>query len=150
MKKDVIISILGLQQADTPETDNVTLVTQGRYYRHGDKYFVSYDETELTGLDGTRTTLKIEDDAVTVLRTGRYPSQLVFQMGKKHTSLYNTDFGDLTISVCTRNIKKALTDSGGFLDVKYEVEIDHAYAGSNHLQVDIKEMTNSTEGEELQ
>lgn len=141
MKKDVIISINGLQQAESDQADNVTLVTGGRYYRHGGKYYISYEESELTGLCGTRTTLKIEDEAVTVLRTGLFPSQLVFQKGRKHMSLYTTEYGQFTVGVDTQSITKHLSDSGGFLDVKYAIEIDHAYAGTNHLKVDIKELT---------
>ncbi len=141
MKKDVIISIRGLQQTEVSEDTPIALVTQGRYERKGEDYIVSYDESELTGLAGTRTTLTIEPDVVTVLRTGNYPSQLVFERGKKHLSLYATEYGDLTIAVCTRNIQRTLGDAGGSLDVRYDVEIDHAFAGTNHLCVDIQETT---------
>lgn len=138
MNKDVIISIYGLQDAEGNQPDHVTLVTQGKYSRKGKDYFVSYDESALTGLHGTRTTLKIGEASVAVTRTGNYPSQMIFEKGRRHNSLYHTDYGDLIVAVNTHTIKKNLDDDGGSVVVHYAVEIDHALAGTNHLKVDIK------------
>lgn len=138
MKKDAIISIRGRQELDDPETDIVTLVTPGRFYRKNGTYYIAYDETDLTGMTGTRTTLKIAPDSVSVIRTGLYASHLIFETGKRHMSLYDTDFGQLTVAVCTESIKSTLTDQGGSLDVRYAVEIDHAHAGFNNLRIDIR------------
>ena len=49
MKKDVIVSISGLQQADEQEPDKVELVTPGRFYLRDGNYYISYHESELTG-----------------------------------------------------------------------------------------------------
>lgn len=138
MKKDAIISIHGRQELDDPETDIITLVTSGRYYRRGGSYYVTYDETDLTGMTGTKTTLKVSPSSVTVLRTGLYPSQLVFEEGKRHMSLYDTDFGQLTVAVRTERIESTLGDDGGSLRVRYAVEIDHAHAGINSLHIDVR------------
>ena len=70
MKKDVIISIRGLQESQGESEDPITLVTAGRFYRKNGLYYISYDETELTGLEGTRTTVKVGPDTVKVIRTG--------------------------------------------------------------------------------
>lgn len=138
MKKDAIISIRGRQELDDPETDIVTLVTAGRFYRRNGSYYLTYDETDLTGMTGTKTTLKVSDRSVTVLRTGLYPSQLIFEEGKRHMSLYETGYGPLTVAVRTEHIDNTLTDQGGSLNVRYAVEIDHAHAGINSLCIDVR------------
>ena len=138
MQKDVIISIYGLQEAEGVPSDNVTLVTQGKYTRKNGKYYLSYEESDLTGLAGTRTTLKVDEHAVNVIRTGLYPSHLVFEKGRRHQSLYHTEFGDLMVGVNTEQIKSTLDDDGGSVDVLYAVEIDHVLAGTNHLKVDVR------------
>ena len=145
MKKDVIISINGLQKVDDGQEDNVSLVTPGRYFFRDGKHYISYEESEMTGLLGTRTTLKISDDSVAVIRTGKNPSQLIFEKGKKHMSLYSTDFGDLTVAVSTTAIKKVLNERDGHIDVCYNIEIDSLFAGTNHLMVDITEAENKGE-----
>ncbi|MBR5536439.1 MAG: DUF1934 domain-containing protein [Clostridia bacterium] len=143
MKKDVIISIRGLQEQDGETGDPITLVTPGRYYRKNDSYYISYEESELTGLAGTRTTLRVKSDFVKLVRTGLYPSELQFELGKRHMSLYHTDYGDLSIVVSTNHIRNTLTDDGGDLDVQYTVEVANTPVGVNHLSLTIK---NAEEG----
>ena len=138
MKKDVIISIRGLQEQDGEAGDPITLVTPGRYYRKNDSYYISYEESELTGLAGTRTTLRVKPDYVKLVRTGLYPSELLFELGKRHMSLYHTDYGDLSIVVSTNHIRNTHTDDGGDLDVQYTVEVANTPVGVNHLSLTIK------------
>lgn len=147
MKKDVIISIRGLQQNEEGDADPITLVTAGRYYRRNGSYYISYEETELTGMAGTRTTLRVSPDCVRVIRTGEYPSNLVFEQGKRHLSLYHTDYGDLSVVVSTQCIQSTLNDDGGALDVKYAIEVGSSPLGINHLSLNIK---NAKEGAILQ
>ena len=54
---DVIISISGLQDARTP--DNIEFVTCGKYSYEKNFIRISYMESELTGLEGTQTTITI-------------------------------------------------------------------------------------------
>ena len=143
MKKDVIISIRGLQEQEGESGDPITLVTSGRYYRKNGSYYIAYDETELTGLAGTRTTVHVTPDMVKVIRSGLYPSELQLELGKRNVSLYHTDYGDLSIVVSTRSIKNTLTDDGGDLDVEYSVEVANTPVGINHLSLNIK---NAEEG----
>lgn len=143
MKKDVIISIRGLQESEGETADPITLVTAGRFYRKNGLYYITYDETALTGLEGTRTTVKVGADSVKVIRTGLYPSELLFELGKRNMSLYHTEYGDLSIVVSTNHIQNTLTDDGGDLDVKYTVEVANTPVGVNHLTLNIK---NAEEG----
>ncbi len=138
MKKDVIISITGLQQVDDPETDEVTLTTEGRFYRRGGGYYLVYDESEVTGLEDTRTTVKVTGDNVTVTRSGKYPSLMTFQPDRRHMGMYYTDMGNLTISVATRNVQNTLTDDGGRVTVDYDIEFQHAYMSTNNLTIDVR------------
>jgi Uncharacterized protein conserved in bacteria len=147
MQKDVIISIYGLQQQEEGSFEPVTLVTAGRYYKRGGQYFVSYDESELTGMEGTHTVVRAGPDRVQVTRTGNYPSRLVFERGRRHLSLYHTDFGDMSVCISTQHIDNRLTDDGGVLDVRYMIEIDNAPTGVSHLKMDIK---NADKGANLQ
>ena len=48
MKKDVIITIASKQNFEGCEPDHINLITAGRLYRRNGKYFISYEESELT------------------------------------------------------------------------------------------------------
>ena len=139
MEKDVIISIKGVQRYENAEEDTLELVTEGRLERDGSHYTLSYQESQLTGLEGTLTTFQIEPERVTLMRVGEYNSQMVFQEGRRHMSMYNTPYGAMTIGVNTRHLLADLTDRGGEIEIDYAIEIDHSVAGRNTFQINVKE-----------
>lgn len=138
LRRDAVISVCGLQRGEEEEAPPITVVTPGHYYLQNGAYYVIYEESELTGLAGTRTMLKITDNTVTVTRLGTYPSQLMFEDGRRHLSLYHTEYGDLAVAVTTQSITCELAPGGGSVDVEYAVEIDNQPVGINHLKVEVK------------
>ena len=139
MEKEVIISIKGMQKYENAEPDTIELVTGGRLERDGESFTLSYQESAVTGMDGTLTTFQIEPERVTLLRVGEYTSQMVFQEGRRHMSMYNTPYGAMTIGVNTRHLLAELDDQGGEIEIDYAIEIDHAVAGENVFHIDVRE-----------
>ena len=140
MEKDVVISIKGMQRYEDAPPDTIELVTEGRLARDGSgSYTLSYQESELTGLEGTLTTFQIEPERITLMRVGEFNSQMVFQEGRRHMSMYNTPYGAMTIGVNTRHLLSELTDRGGEIEIDYAIEIDHSVAGRNTFQINVKE-----------
>lgn len=139
MEKEVIISIRGMQKYEGALPDVIELVTEGRLARDGESYTLSYQESELTGLEGTLTTIQVDGEQVTLMRVGEFNSQLVFQEGRRHFSMYNTPYGAMTIGVNTRHLLAQLTDQGGDIEVDYSVEVDHALAGRNVFRISVRE-----------
>ena len=139
MEKEVVISIKGMQKYEGARPDVIELVTEGRLARDGESYTLSYQESELTGLEGTLTTIQVDGEQVTLMRVGEFNSQLVFQEGRRHLSMYNTPYGAMTIGVNTRHLLARLTDQGGDIEVDYSVEVDHALAGRNIFRINVKE-----------
>lgn len=139
MQKNVVISVKGMQKYDDMKSDTVELVTEGQLQRENDVYILTYLESELTGMDGTQTTITVQGDQVTLVRAGQFNSQMVFQEGRRHLSMYNTPYGALAIGVNTRHLLVDLTDEGGDIEVDYTVEVEHAVAGRNIFQMNIKE-----------
>ncbi len=139
MKKDVIITIKGLQNFDEVEEDgNVELVTSGSFYEKNGNYYIKYKESELTGLGDTTTTVKVEKGKVTVIRFGELETHMIFEEGQKHISYYDMGFGSLTVGINTRKIDKTLSESGGKLRIDYSMEINNAVAGENVLYMNIR------------
>ena len=79
MEKDVVISIKGMQKYEGALPDVIELVTEGRLARDGESYTLSYQESELTGLEGTTTRVHIDGGRVTLLREGNTNSQMVLR-----------------------------------------------------------------------
>ena len=143
MEKDVVISIKGIQRYENGESDSIELVTGGRLAREGGSYTLSYQESELTGLEGTLTTIQVEGEQVTMLRMGEFNTQMVFQSGRRHLSVYNTPYGAMEIGVNTRHLLTELGETGGVIEVDYDIEVDHAVAGRNVFRINVKEAENA-------
>ena len=137
MRKDVIIHIDGKPKYDGAEGEEIQLTTSGRLYRKNGRYFIMYKESELTGMEGSTTTLKIEDDRITMMRSGTYPSHMVFEKGKKHIGVFNTDAGAMTVGISARDITSRIGDDGGELTIDYAIEVDYMLTGENLFHIDV-------------
>jgi uncharacterized beta-barrel protein YwiB (DUF1934 family) len=139
MKKDVLISIKGVYNSED-DRDVIELFTKGTYYKRGGKYHISYDESEATGFEGSRTTLTVDDqDKVTLLRSGKTRSQLIVERGVRHQCHYDTGMGDIILGVLGSSIRSSLGDAGGDLEVKYSLDLNSALASENEMYVNVKE-----------
>ncbi len=138
MEKLVVISIKGIQEFDKTEPDVTELVTQGWLSQEGPYYVLSYQESEVTGMEGTQTTFHITPEQVTLMREGGFNSQMVFEEGRRHLSMYNTPFGSMAIGVHTRHLLADMGEDGGNMEIDYAIEIDHSIAGRNVFQINVK------------
>ena len=139
MENNVIISIQGRQSFEDQEPETIELVTEGQLAQDGEEGFtLSYQESELTGLEGTLTTFQIEQNRVTLMRVGEVNSQMVFEEGRRHLSMYDTPYGALAVGVSTRKMRADLNEAGGSIEIDYALEIDHAVAGENLFKIDVR------------
>lgn len=101
----VVLKITGTQTSRDGETDEIEMITQGKYYKKNHSSFLVYDETELSGMEGSTTTLKIDDDKVMMKRFGKNESKLIFENGKTHKTIYKTIYGNMDMEVYTDKIQ---------------------------------------------
>lgn len=140
MNKEVIISISGQEMLADAEEENLTeLVTEGKYYKKGDKHYLSYKETEMTGFAGTKTVLRIEPDKVALTRYGDINTHMVFAPGEKHTGYYDTPFGSFTVGVISDDVRIRMGKTSGKIDIHYLLEIDNSTKAEHTLSMRVKE-----------
>ena len=137
-KLPVLLSIRGEQYFDDIDPDATELMTDGTMELTGDGMVLSYRETELTGMEGTTTTFEVKDSRVTLTRTGAVNSQMVFEEGRQHTSLYETPFGELTVDIQTSRLRHNLTERGGVMEIKYSIAVEHTVTGRNCFKIRVK------------
>ena len=113
MVRPALISITGTQQPEGEAPESIQLVTEGSYcYEPGFIRF-SYVETQMTGLEGVVTTFTIEEEStVTLTRSGKVNSQMVFSPGKIDDSLYQVGPGALLLRVETKSICVLMNETG--------------------------------------
>jgi len=136
-----MISIRGTQAYENEKPEMIELITAGTLRRQNNDYLITYKESQLTGLEGTTTTLKVSHakNIVTLTRSGATSTQLVFERGCKHLAHYDTGMGALTIGVSASKVNAELSDDGGDIEIKYALEIDCMVAGENTFTVSIRD-----------
>ena len=139
MEIPVLISVAGTQRFAGMESETIELVTNGTYRYEPGLATISYVETEMTGLAGVVTTFTVEDGKkVTLRRTGKVNSTMVFVLGQKDESLYDCGAGALMIGVCATQMTVLLNERGGVLDLEYSVELERSVSATNLCHVEIR------------
>ncbi|SHK40860.1 Uncharacterized beta-barrel protein YwiB, DUF1934 family [Hathewaya proteolytica DSM 3090] len=135
MKKNAVISVVSKQQND--DEDVITVVTPGKYYNRNDKYYAVYEESELSGMEGTTTTLKIEDDMFTLLRSGTVNTKMIFKNKEKNHLLYVTSHGSLGLTMEVKSVHININDMGGDISAKYDLEITPGNVLPTEIKINI-------------
>ena len=138
MKQEVVLSICGRQTYQGQEPDTIELVTEGTMEYRSNGWDISYEESDLTGLEGVMTTFRIEDGKIVLKRSGKLNSQMVFQEGLSHDSLYQMEFGALMMTVTGKKVAHNLTEAGGTVDLVYSIDIEQTAGGTIDYHLDVK------------
>ena len=137
-KLPVTLFIRGEQYFDDVDPDAMELVTEGTLELMEEGMRLTYQETSLTGMEGTTTTFEITGPQVTLRRAGTVNSQMVFEEGRQHTSLYETPYGELSVDIQTSALRHNLSDRGGLLEIRYSIAVEHTVTGRNSFKIRVK------------
>jgi len=138
MKQTVVLSIRGRQTYADQEPEVIELVTDGTMEFCNGGWDISYEESALTGLEGVTTTFRVEPGVVTLTRKGALNSQMIFQEGVPHDSLYQMAFGTLMLTVKATSVFYDIVPDGGVIDLSYNINIENTEAGVIDYHLDIR------------
>ena len=123
---------------DAPEESEMMM--EGRLvctYRRAE---LIYDESELTGMEGSVTKIGFDLDfpeLISMLRSGPVNTSLVFEPHRRHLCVYNTPFSAFEVCVHTLEVRNFLfTDGTLYLD--YLIEIHGARAERCKMTVRVR------------
>ncbi len=134
----VIISVRGEQYFDGCDPDGTELTTEGTLRPLPDGLLLRYEESALTGMEGTVTTFELRGEKVILTRAGKVNSQMIFEEGRQHTSLYETPMGELSVDILTSFLRHSLTGRGGLLEIRYSIAVDHTATGKNAFKIRVR------------
>ena len=146
MLKDVLISISSTLGLDEDDENRLEFTTDGYYFYDGDVGCLSYMESEVTGMEGTRTSVLVGPDQVIVDRDGTINSRMVFQKGLKSSFQYITPFGTANFGVDTRKIRHSFGENGGDMEIDYVVNMEHAVVTRNKFQISVRQTGEQNHG----
>ena len=137
--KRVIVSVKSTQRDADGEDTVVELVSSGKYYETALAKHIIYDESEVTGLGNTKTTIKAYKDSVVLLRTGEFSMRHEYQLGKTNVASLETPYGAVELAMLTHELDIDLNDGKGHICLGYDISVGGKWQFYNQLYVEIRE-----------
>jgi uncharacterized beta-barrel protein YwiB (DUF1934 family) len=135
--EDVRIQINAEQETDG-EVDKMEFNTEAVMFQDGEWTCYRYEETEVMGMAGTITTLKVKEGKIQMIREGELLTQMDFEAGKTSRSNYQTPFGELSLQIDTISLSYSLDPEGyGKVEIAYKLSIDGTLQSINKLDMAI-------------
>ena len=101
---------------------------------------IRYEESELSGMEGTTTELiftKDEPTLVTLRRTGTVRCALVMEEHRQHSGVYETPVMPLDLTVITHSLSNTVTEDGGVMDAYYSLRFGAVTTTRTRLRVEV-------------
>ena len=139
--KDIMLKITGTQIGLDSEEQQMEFITEGKLYERGGALYLVYDESDISGEAGCRTTLKYTENKVRLRRFGKHLGRqtvLEFEKGKRYNGLYTMEFGSLPMEILTNSLEGNISESGkGRIDIDYNISLRGLLEGRNKINIEI-------------
>ncbi len=135
---NITLRVKSVQKNSGEEPLEIEFITEGQHYRRNGFDYIKYEETELSGLAGHRTILKIGNDCVVMRRFGEMPVVMQFCVGERKCTEYHTPYGRIKIEYLTDDIAYQLTDEVGDIKVEYTLAMNGFKEALHTLNISYK------------
>ncbi len=141
--KDIMLKLKGMQTGSDGEEELTEFMTEGKLYKRNGSYYLLYEESEISGMEGCKTSLKYNENFLRMKRTGNTLGEytvIEFNKDKRFSSLYQTPYGPIEMEVMTNIYDHKLTEEGmGSILIDYNVSLIGLTATRNRLNITISE-----------
>ena len=140
MKSEIKLRIIGTQRDEEGEENKIELVTEGKLYRKDGADYITYEESEISGMENSRTRLKLEKDRVQMKRMGQSNSDMVFCKEQNHTLDYKTPYGIFKMQISTESLEVEIREElvGSTVELSYTLAlVDSSSSTENKLKIEI-------------
>lgn len=138
--KKITMKITGSQASEGQPDDQMEFITEGELYEKGESLYLMYEESEISGMPGCKTRLKVSQDSVKMKRigTGVGDTEMMFENGKRYSSIYNTPYGPIEMEILTNKLENNLTAEGtGDVLIDYNMNLKGLVESHNQLKIEL-------------
>ncbi len=134
----VFIRIKGNMSQGINDTDVIEFCTEGVMEKMGESIYLTYNESKISGLEGTTTTIKLDKETMSLMRIGDVNYTMDFAKGLKKYNKYETGYGQLNMGIVTNELK--ITYDGNKLKdiiIDYDLDINGSSIGNNIININV-------------
>lgn len=139
MKKEVIVSIKGIQVLEGNQDDSMEIVTVAEYYVRNNKHYITYEDWDDDYKASTKNLIKISDTQIEIQKRGIVSTNMSFKCGVSNKTYYQTPFGEFLIEIDTKDIDMDIQDTNIDISINYSLNINEQHIADNKIQLNIKE-----------
>lgn len=134
--KNVIIKITDRHIQDGEEYTS-ELTTAGEFELDGNSCKIIYKETDEELLDCV-TTLSVENgQRISMMRSGRYNTEMIMELDRRHSCYYSTPYGEMLMGIYCRFINCSFDENGGKVSFAYTIDFNNIPASENELSITV-------------
>jgi len=118
------------------EVNEMTLYTEATYKHERSKAYLMYEETEISGMEHTKTLVSYDDRMVQIKRFGENASVLKIEIDEWYDNIYQTPYGIFIMKTKGNFIKwndKADID----IELNYQLEIEGDQGSMSEVSIKI-------------
>lgn len=138
MNKKVCIKIKGLHDTNSPEEDEIEVIYIGNYYKRNGKHYVKYEEPVEGSSEVNQNMLKISDTEVELTSKGTIGHHMLFILGQKSMTYYETSYGGLNMGLDTYELEVIEEENSISIDIKYGLEINLDFMSQCRVTIKIE------------
>ena len=137
--KNTIIKITDRHLQEGEEyTSELTTAGEFEFCEGGCK--IVYKETDEELLDCV-TTLTVDGGRISMIRSGRYNTEMIIELERRHSCYYSTPYGEMLMGIYCKYIENNVGESGGTLGFAYTIDFNNVPASENELLITVAEKT---------
>lgn len=136
MKKNVLVSISGLQY-EIDKDEAVEVISSGEYYLRNGKHYILYEEVLDDVLNVNNCTLKITEKQVDLIKKGASNVHMVFEENQNNLTYYETPFGQLQVGINTTNLNIVEEEDKLLVTIHYALDINYAHVSDCEITIKV-------------
>jgi uncharacterized beta-barrel protein YwiB (DUF1934 family) len=137
--KPVLVTVKSIQRDQDGKDFEIELVSTGKYYRKAKAQYIVYEESEITGMAGVTTVIKLTEDKAMLIRLGKIHQRQEFRKGETNRSTYVMPFGEIQVEMKTYELEVDLQDGIGTIVIGYDVLLEGLGSNYNQLTITVQE-----------
>lgn len=140
--KNITLKIIARQYGEgEAEPDKIELITEGTMLKKGELIYLSYDESELSGMEGCKTCLILGEGCVHMQRIGEdvgIGTNMEFCEGQRYNGIYETPYGPIEMEILTNSLKNTITGEGkGGINIDYSISLKGLSEGRSLINIEV-------------
>ena len=108
--ENIVIEIKSKIEQIEGDKNIIEMSTVGELFEKNGSTFVVYFESEVSGMQGCKTVLKISGETITLTRFGDTTTKMIFNRQSSMKSLYHTPYGDFDMEVKTLELDSEIVN----------------------------------------